>query len=369
MPGEEAAQTEVSVGILASPGVVSELAATFLPELAEKLAARLPDLRWSIEVVEEGLVDPPVELSELIAAGRRAMLDRGWHLALCVTDLPLQTARRPVIAHASAAHGVAVLSLPALGPVGVRRRAISASVRLVEAMLGAVSPEGGEEAGGGTAGRRPSAAVARRARELGGRLEADDRGMHLVARVITGNVWLLLGMLRANRPWRLAIRLSRVLVAAAAAVAAALVTSDIWRLADHLGHVRLSVLTIGSVLAMTLTIVIGANLWERHPNANAREQVMLFNIVTVTTVIIGVVVFYIALFLIAFAGAAALVPDGFFASVLRHPVDFSDHLDLAWLAASIATVGGALGAGLESDDAVREAAYTYRPDTPLTGRT
>ncbi len=227
-------------------------------------------------------------------------------------------------------------------------------------MLGAASAAGGKEAGGGTAGRRRSAAVVRRARELGGQVEIDDRGVHLVARVITGNVWLLLGMLRANRPWRLAIRLSRVLVAAA------LVTSDIWRLTDHLGHVRLSVLTVGSALAMTLTIVIGANLWERHPSANVREQVMLFNIVTV---IIGVVVFYIALFLIALAGTAVLVPDGFFASVLRHPVDFSDYLDLAWLAASIATLGGALGAGLESDDAVREAAYTYRPDTPLTRST
>ncbi len=58
------------------------------------------------------------------------LLDHGWHLVVCITDLPLQTARRPVIAHVSATHGVAVLSMPALGPVAVRKRAAETIVRL-----------------------------------------------------------------------------------------------------------------------------------------------------------------------------------------------------------------------------------------------
>jgi hypothetical protein len=44
-------------------------------------------------------------------------------------------------------------------------------------------------------GRPRAAVVARGARELGGQVETGDRGVRLVARVITGDVWLLLGML------------------------------------------------------------------------------------------------------------------------------------------------------------------------------
>src|SRR6202789_3534201 len=353
---------EIVVGLLASPGPASELTESLLAEIGGRLPERLPGVRWRLEFVSDRLVEPPTDLSAIISAGRPMLLDRGWNLAVCVTDLPLQTARRPVIAHVSTTHGVDVLSMPALGPVSVRKRTADTIVRLIGHMLGdiALAADAGQR-------RMLADVVTRRMRELGTRIEHGEHGVGFAARVVSGNIWLLLGMLRANRPWRLALRLMRALAAAFAAGVFALVTSDIWRLAYYLGPARLTVIALGSVAGILVTIMITTGLWERSPHPDAREQVVLFNIVTATTVGIGVVALYLALFIIMLASALLLVPGDLLGSQLGHPAGAADQVRLAWLATSIATLGGALGAALESHETVREAAYTYQPDTQLAG--
>ena len=55
---------------------------------------------------------------------------------------------------------------------------------------------------------------------------------------------------------------SRALAAALAAVAFALVTSDIWRLADALGPLRLAVLGIASVALTVVALIVAHGLWS-----------------------------------------------------------------------------------------------------------
>ena len=364
----------VIIGVISAPGTSTELAERLRPDLTERIGARLPSVRWVVRFVSDRLVDGPADLSQLISAARRRLIDEQWHLTVCLTDLPLQTARRPVVAHASMTHGVAVLSLPALGAVGVTRRAADALVRLVAALVGDADRANLDaHPTTGTRGRahpdvqRRRGAVTRRLQELSDPVAPDSHGFGLVAGVITGNLRLLLGMLRANRPWRLAIRLSRALVAALTAAVFALVTSDIWRLADGLGPIRLALLTVGSVAGVVLTIVLGAGLWERPPRTgSAREQVIMFNLVTLATVVIGVLALYGTLLVLNLVGAFLLVPRQSLTDALGHKASVASMAGLAWLATSIATVGGALGAGLETDEAVREAAYSYQADAELS---
>jgi hypothetical protein len=61
-------------------------------------------------------------------------------------------------------------------------------------------------------------------------------------------------------------------------------------------------------------------------------------------------------------GAAALIPPGLFHRELGHQVGVGDYLQLAWLVATLGTIGGGLGSMIESDAAVREAAYRSPED-------
>jgi hypothetical protein len=192
--------------------------------------------------------------------------------------------------------------------------------------------------------------------------DATGDGVAFLARVITGNLRLLGGMVRANRPWRLVVSLSRALAGALAAVLFALLTSDVWRIATSLGGARLAAVTAVTLVAAVAALIIDHGLWERAPDRRVREQVALFNITTLVTVAFGMLSLYAGLFVAILAAAALLIDSSLLASAVGHDVGVGDYLALSWLAASLAMVGSILGGTFESEAAVREAAYAHRPD-------
>jgi hypothetical protein len=366
-PPIEASQSEgtprgaasVQLGLVVSPAVDADQAAELRDELRDDLSGRYPDVDWELALVRDRLVAPPVHLTELVEALRERLLEEQWDLAICVTELPLRLRRRPLLTHASPTHGVGLVSLPAVGVVQRRRRLRDAVADTVGALIGDPTSKRGERR---TLARRLRAQ--RRLRELAAEVDDDPgrQSVAFVARVIGGNVRLLLGMIAANHPWRLVGHLSRALLGALAAAVFALVTSDVWRIAAELDVLRLAVLGIGSMTAAIVTLVVAHRLWERAPEPHAREQVALFNLATLATVAFGVASLYAGLFIASLAGAGLLIDSSLFAAQVGHGVDFWTYVRLAWLASSLATAGGALGAMLETDAAVREAAYAYSPD-------
>jgi hypothetical protein len=352
------AGASVQVGLIVSPAIEEATARRLRDELRDALGRRYPNVDWDLSLVRDVLVDPPVHLTELVDATRNRLLLENWDLAVCVTELPLRVSRRPLLTHASPIHGVALVSLPALGVVQRRRRLLDALVDAVAALIGDLPDHDGKPR---RLARRMH--VERRLYELATHVDDDPRsqGVAFLARVISGNIRLLGGMIAANHPWRLVGHLSRALLGALAAAAFALVTSDVWRIAASLGPPRLTLLMLGSTGGAVVALITAHQLWEQAPDPYSREQVALFNLATLATVVLGIGSLYATVFAVSLATAGLLIDSTLLASAVHHDVDLWDYLRLAWLASSLATVGGALGATLETDSAVREAAYAYRP--------
>ena len=125
---------------------------------------------------------------------------------------------------------------------------------------------------------------------------------------------------------------------------------------------NLAALTVVSLVAIVVFLIVAHGLWERSADGIGHEQAILFNLATTVTLVIGVACLYGALFVLGLAGARLAVDRDVLSGGIGHRADLATYLRITWMASSLATVAGALGAGLESDAAVREAAYGYRSE-------
>ncbi|MFF5784745.1 hypothetical protein ACFY8P_07245 [Streptomyces sp. NPDC012693] len=354
------------MALLADPDAPTEIA----QRMARGLSARLAEKsgqgqRFDVKVVSEpftaGTEDPRTLM--------RRIMDRGsaedWDIIVALTDLPLHSHGRRLVVDLSHEHGLALLSLPSLGGLRLQTRARRA---VEEAVLGLAGPQdtGAEERP--RSRRHPSPLAVRLTPIHPGQVgEEETADLRYVVSGPRGYLRVLAGMVRANRPWRLVPGLSKALAAALATGAVATVNSTVWSLAEALSTPRLVIATVGSVALMIGWLIVDAQLWHRSPEGSpeARQRARLYNTSTVLTVGIGVLVCYVGLMLINVVWALFILNDQVFASMTREPLDATDYWTLSWFVASTATVGGALGSGLESDEAIRAAAYSKREQERL----
>src|SRR6201994_3867411 len=178
MTHSEQHRPEIVVGLVATPpdypARVAARPGGPPAELAGGLAGRVTaDVRWTVregwgEVAPRR--DGGVEALLDDLARRRA--DDGWDVAICLTDLPLHTNRGPLVAQTSAQ----------------ARAGLASRVAAIRRMVG----------------------------------EVDAGELSYVASRLIGRVRLLTGMVRANRPGRALLGLSKLLVGAFGTAAFAL---------------------------------------------------------------------------------------------------------------------------------------------------
>ncbi|MCU1669305.1 MAG: hypothetical protein JWP40_2232 [Blastococcus sp.] len=332
------------IGLLADPDLPANLPVHLGQALPSFLSDVDPERSWRVDMEVIPLAGgEQQEATTLLKAAGEMLRQRDWDMVIVLTDLPRRAGTRAVVADLSPDDGAALASVPALGAIRLRQRALAVVAHLVLVLAGT------------TEGRRPGAwhlrALARETGEGGDRLVLPSR---------LGRWRLLAGMVRANRPWRLVTGLSGALLAAFAGSAVSLLTPTLWQLAAELSGGRLVLVTAVSIAAMVVYLILQHELWERLADAGSPRLARLYNVTTAATVTLGVAIFYLVLL----ALMAVLVPffltHDILAQNIGHPPTFRDYAHIIWLIASVAVVSSALGSGTEDDESVRRAAYGYR---------
>lgn len=314
------------------------------PAAPTAIARRMSDLGpprgdggapWEVEVVSEPFTTGSEDVDTAIGRLGEHARDHRWDLVVGLTELPLRDGDgRYLLVRTDPPRRTAVLSLPALGGFRLHARSRHAVRELVSGMADPSSLDG------------LSVPLPR----LGGR-------------------WRVLwGMVLANRPWLLVPGLKSALVAALTTGAVATINSTVWLLAGSLSWWRLAVATIASIALVVGWLVIDGELWDRpdDDSPEARERSRLYNISTLLTLTTGVLIAYLALYVVNLAWALFVLDPAVMGEHLGASLDYGDLFVLAWFVASAATVGGGLGSGLESDEAIRRAAYSKREEERRT---
>jgi hypothetical protein len=332
--------TPSSILLIADPGVPAVIAERLSDSLPNALTDWAPaNGKWDVSVRRDSYpFDEHAEVLEVIRTIDPA--GETEDIVIYLTDLARRHGTTPVIVDISLHNRFGLISIPGVGGVFIDRRVRNLAHTVVAEVTCQSEKQG------------------RSVKRLTRTQEGDV--VRYVAPTALSRLQLLIGMVYANRPWRLAAGMSKVMMAAFAAGAVSLAYPTIWQLSDSMGPWRLSAATILASAAMIAWLILDHKLWERPPSAGERERAALYNAATVVTLTIGVAILHIGLFILLLLTAWWTLPPQMVAQNIGHPVGLSSLLMMAWLVAAVATLGGALGSGLEDDKAVKAAAYGIR---------
>ena len=312
----------IRVGLVADPAAPTDIA-----EGMADLSPQDGSETWDITVVSEPFTTGSEDVETAVGRLQDQARHRNWDLVVGLTELPLHDHEgRHLLVETDPERRTAVLSLPALGGLRMHIRARRAVRSQVSAMA-----------------------------------DPNTKDEHRVTLPHGHGRWrLLVGMVLANRPWLLVPGLKSALVAALATGAVATINSTVWLLAGSLSWWRLVVATIASVALVVAWLVIDGGLWDRPDDDS--PQARLYNASTLVTLMTGVLICYLALCVVNLAWAFFVLDPAVMGGYLNVSLGYGDLFVLAWFVASAATVGGGLGSGPESDEAIRAATYSKREE-------
>ncbi len=344
-------RTRRTVGLLVSPGFGERLAKDLAHLLPQRLEREIDEsLKWDIKVVVDPLTGSNVAVSDILAEIAEKKATYEWDYAISLTDLPIREDDRIVIARTGGGLDVAVISIPPLGALRVRSKAITMILEVMDDLYR------------GTISEHAPARFLKRSEARRGYSEDEDneRNLRYTAPPVRGHISLLAGMVYANRPWRLFPSFKTTVATAFATGGYGLIFRTLWEIGNAYGYGRLVTLMLVAMAFLVGWIILSHRLWETRDRDLSKYLRSLYNASTVLTISVGVVFYYVVIFLLLLVAAVVYIPAGMLESTIGHAVTPVNYVRIAWVTSSVATIAGAISAGLEDSEVVQNATFGWR---------
>lgn len=349
-----------TIGIIAAPEFPTDVANHLkeqLPSILGESERFSDDITWEFDIMTDGITSVAEDSKALLNSVLNRQEDQKWDYTLCLTDVPVFFEEESLLTRIHVDHKTAFLSLPALG-WSIKKRVTRIAVQIIEEMASKKSDTAARE----ETKEPTNIFLLTKIRKL---QEVEDEELiirYLLYPKTSGRFTILAGMTYDNRPWTIMPSLKSVFAIAFGSGAYGMIFPTLWQLSYEYSAFRLASLTILAIFSLTLWLINGHNLWETDSISGDKKYRILYNTTTVITLLLAISFFHIILILLYLLTAFILIEPQFYAEQLEITAspNFFNYLQTAWMTASVGTITGAVGVGLEDEENVRQSTYGYR---------
>lgn len=279
---------------------------------------------------------------------------QGWardddaDISVVITEVPRMAGRRVKRTELHFRDGLAVISLPTLGPIRLRHCLRRELRRAVDALVYDSAQEAREKRATDRVFEQRDRGQSGTAGQEGG--GDDPETVYSTTNpMFPGRLWLTLGMVASNEPFMSMPKLSGMFSAAAATGAFGVFFSTIWEMATFLPGWRLVVVSFIAVTLVVTWLILANRLWDRSSGVGGKKEAFMYNASTITSLLVSVSALYLLLFLGILGMALLLIDPEFMTQEIGEDAAFLNYIDIAWLSASMGVVAGAIGSNFDDD--------------------
>jgi len=349
---------EKTIGIIAAPEFPTDIAYQLKEQLPSVLSEEIGEnISWEFEVMVDGITSVAEDSETLLNSVLNRRTNKSWDYTLCLTDIPFFFENEVELSRVNLNHDTAFLSLPALG-WSVEKRVTSMVVQVIEDIHYKKESSSDKKRNE----RVDNTFLMNKVRKLQKNEKEEVILRYLLSPKVSGRLTLISGMTYDNKPWRLMPSLKNIFAIAFSSGTFAMIYPTLWGLANSYSPVRLAGLAILAIMSLMFWITQSHNLWEKESISGNERYRKLYNTTTIITLLLAVGLFHIMLVLMFLITSFFLVSPAFYIEQLGLSGDpgFLNYLQLSWMTASVGTITGAVGVGLEDEENVRQSTYGYR---------